>query len=265
MMKISHEVPLDLLESSLDFNDYQYCLPHYYIKYPQYRSFFLNYRKKNNSFIILDNGLFEGEVFPEAKLIEIIAEIKPNIFIVPDAWNDYVTTVDNAKKWLFKYRPTQTKLMMVLQGKTYSELSEALHLASRMGYDHFGINHSSVAYDKMYPHSNPIVSKMMGRIMVFNKLIEEDTHNQLKSSYVHFLGCSTPTELIYLNNKQHISSIDSSNPIIMGLINRAYTKDPILYKPQDKIEVFMEKDLALEEKELILYNINQFKDWCNNF
>ena len=39
-MKISHEVPICLLEDSLDFNDYQYCLPHLLDKDEDYKNFF---------------------------------------------------------------------------------------------------------------------------------------------------------------------------------------------------------------------------------
>jgi len=40
-MKISHEVPLSLLEKSLMFNDYQYVLPHLIDKYNEYKLFML--------------------------------------------------------------------------------------------------------------------------------------------------------------------------------------------------------------------------------
>jgi hypothetical protein len=39
-MKLSHEVPICLLEDSLKFNDYQYCLPHLLDQDEDYKDFF---------------------------------------------------------------------------------------------------------------------------------------------------------------------------------------------------------------------------------
>jgi hypothetical protein len=40
-MKISHEVPLELLEWSKTTNDYEYILPYFYKRYPEYKEFYL--------------------------------------------------------------------------------------------------------------------------------------------------------------------------------------------------------------------------------
>lgn len=261
-MKISHEVPLDLLETSLSFNGYDYLLPHYYIKYPKYREFYLKSKSKGR-FIIADNGLFEGEVLPEPQLLEIINEIKPDIFIVPDVWNSYTSTLNYAKKWLDKELPGNTNRMMVLQGKTYDELQECVWQGMKIGYRHFGLNHASLAYSNLYYHPNPTTSRMMGRILTFNKLIEEDVFDKFKKCYIHFLGVETPEELQLVNNKELISSIDTSNPIINGIKGIRYDKNKFpIGKPSDKIEVFMEKDLASSIEDIML-NISYFRKWCN--
>jgi hypothetical protein len=61
-MKISHELPLSLLEHSLDWNDFEYCLPHLLDKHPDYRQYFLDSRERDR-FIIMDNGLFEADAY----------------------------------------------------------------------------------------------------------------------------------------------------------------------------------------------------------
>jgi hypothetical protein len=58
MALISHEVPLDLLDASLKFNDYHYCLPHL-LENEQYYQFFKSASERGD-LIIMDNGLFEG-------------------------------------------------------------------------------------------------------------------------------------------------------------------------------------------------------------
>ena len=40
MIKISHETPLCLLKDSLNFNDYDYCLPHLLDEEEGYEEFF---------------------------------------------------------------------------------------------------------------------------------------------------------------------------------------------------------------------------------
>ena len=58
-MKVSHELPIDLLHYSYKWNDYDYCLPHLIDKYERYRLYFQKARL-DQRFIIMDNGLFEG-------------------------------------------------------------------------------------------------------------------------------------------------------------------------------------------------------------
>lgn len=259
MIKISHEVPLDLLDNSPTFNDYDYCLPTYYLKYDKYKQYYINARKKGR-FIILDNGLFEGDSFTDEQLFQMINEIQPDIFVVPDVWNDSKATLELALKWkeYIPQLPSNTKLMVVLQGKTFKELNE-LHdvCAFKHQFTHFGFNHSSIAYDHTHPHSNPLISKMMGRISSFRRIA-------CKGMYYHFLGCSLPQEMYLIDDKckAHINSVDTSNPVVWGALGEKYSEEGFLVKPKEKIEEFMERDLSFEYKDII-FNINKFKEFVN--
>ena len=71
MIRVSHEVPLALLEDSYVFNGYDYCLPHLLSKYDQYKKYFVQARK-DGRFIIMDNGLFENVNHTEEELLEAI-------------------------------------------------------------------------------------------------------------------------------------------------------------------------------------------------
>ena len=105
-MKISHELPLSLMHYSYEWNDIDYCLPHLIDKYTQYRLYFQKARL-DKRFIICDNGLFEGEIHTNKDLLSKIKLINPNIFIVPDAWNDSTTTIRSAKHWIYNYKSSQ--------------------------------------------------------------------------------------------------------------------------------------------------------------
>jgi hypothetical protein len=261
-MKISHECPLSLLEQSLQFNDYQYLLPTLWYKYPEYKQFMLSYRKQPNSFIIADNGIFEGEVRSVQEQLDLINEIEPDIYIVPDEWNDSIITAKNAKYWKQFTLPERTKLMVVLQGKTVNELHLLYHNCIDLGYTHFALNHSSVVYQELGGSENKLANQSVGRVLLFEYF---KSQNLIKENhYLHLLGCSTPQEFTYYrdNHPNLINSVDTSNPVITGILSQRYSDMGLLTKPENKIEEFMEKDLA-PQLEDITFNINKFKEFCN--
>ena len=119
-MKVSHELPIELFHKSYEWNDYDYCLPHLIDKYERYRLYFQKARL-DQRFIIMDNGLFEGVKHTEQDLFDKMWIVKPNVFVVPDEWNDSNATLRNAKHWITNraiYLPEGTELMAVCQGKT---------------------------------------------------------------------------------------------------------------------------------------------------
>lgn len=261
-MKISHEVPLCLLEESKDFNNYDYCLPHLLDKYSQYRNFFLKSREEER-FIIMDNGLFEGIKHTEFDLIEKINLIQPDIFIVPDEWNDATITYRNAKYWMNVIKPNlpeSTKLMVVLQGNTYAQLASLYSNCASLGYTHFAINHSSAYYQVNHSNPNKLINQMLGRHDLINDLkraeLIEDYH------YIHLLGCSLPQEFMLYKNDYYsfIKSIDTSNPIICGAKNIPYTGHGLFDKPSEKLEEIIEDNLLVDNA-LIRHNIKMFKTY----
>jgi hypothetical protein len=260
-MKISHEIPISLFKYNDIWSDYDYCLPIFMDKYPEYKQFFLEQRKKDR-FIIMDNSLFEGYSHTIQDLLEKINLIEPDIFIVPDEWNDSIITAKNAKYWKQFTLPERTKLMVVLQGKTVNELHLLYHNCIDLGYTHFALNHSSVVYQELGGSENKLANQSVGRVLLFEYF---KSQNLIKENhYLHLLGCSTPQEFTYYrdNCPSLINSVDTSNPIITGILGQRYTEIGLLTKPENKIEEFMEKDLALQLED-ITFNINKFKKFCN--
>jgi len=242
-MKISHEVPLHLLKWSKSVNDYEYVLPYFYLRYPEYKEFYLQC-KAEGRFSILDNGLFEGETYTNDKLVELINELTPDIFIVPDEWDDWSKTLDHAAKWvnIALQNPSlhNTNFMVVLQGNSFEEIRLLYKLCYKSGYRYFALNHSSSAYDKLFPHKNKLVSKMMGRIQavhLLSEIIDDDV-------YIHLLGASLPQEFMYYEGYDFLKSVDTSNPILVGANNESYKNfGSLLTKPKDKMEKFFEQDM----------------------
>jgi hypothetical protein len=259
-MKISHELPLSLMHHGYKWNDYDYCLPHLIDKYEQYRLYFQKARL-DKRFIICDNGLFEGVTHTTEDLLDKINLIRPNIFIVPDAWNDSAKTLVNAKSWMINYReyiPVEVELMAVCQGKTLIELIATYQTLLDLGYKYIAFNHSSVAYKEMYDGIDTLKSQMYGRMEFIRNLVLKGTIN--KNVYHHLLGCSLPQEFMSYKDWDFIKSCDTSNPIIVGAQGKRYTDSGITFKPKEKIEFYMEENLE-DKIEDIIFNVQKFKDY----
>lgn len=260
-MKISHEVPLSLLKHNYEWSDYDYLLPHLLDKYQEYKDYFLKARK-DERFIIQDNGLFEGVTHTIPDLLEKIHLIEPDIFIVPDEWNDSIITAKNAKYWKQLSLPERTNLMVVLQGKTVNEIHLLYQTCLDLGYTHFAVNHSSMVYQELGGSENSLANQSVGRVMLIEYLKSQDMIKDYH--YIHLLGASTPQEFTYYrdNHPNLINSVDTSNPIIVGALGQRYSDIGLLTKPSNKIEEFMEKDLA-PQLEDIIFNVYKFKNFCN--
>ena len=259
-MKISHELPLCFMHYSTKWNDYEYCLPHLIDEYDQYRIHF-QVARIHKRFIIMDNGLFEGVKHTQKDLLSKINLVRPNIFIVPDAWNDSTQTIVNAKSWMKNNRAKisdEVELMAVLQGATLAELLTTYQTLVDLGYKHIAFNHSSIAYQDMYPNIEPLKASMYGRMELIRKLVEMKAI--VKSNYHHLLGCSLPQEFMEYKDYKFIKSVDTSNPILVGAEGKRYTDSGLNWKPKEKLEYYFEKDLS-GQKEDIIFNVQKFKQF----
>ena len=260
-MKVSHELPLGLMHHAYKWNDYNYCLPHLIDQYEQYKLFFTK-AKKDKRFIIMDNGLFEGVEHTTEDLLSKIELLQPDIFIVPDAWNDATTTLRNAKSWMINYKaglPEGVNLMAVCQGQDMGELITTYQTLVDLGYTHIAFNHSSIAYQKEYPSDMlRLKAQMYGRMEFIRRLVQHGTIR--KSHYHHLLGCSLPQEFMAYNGWNFIKSVDTSNPILVGAEGVRYTDSGINFKPEHKLEHYFEKDLE-DRIEDIKFNVQIFKSF----
>jgi hypothetical protein len=259
-MKVSHELPLSLMQYAYEWNDYDYCLPHLLDKSQQYKLFFQKSRW-DKRFIIMDNGLFEGVDHTIEDLLEKIYFLQPNIFIVPDAWNDSTSTIRSAKHWMINYgdklKELDVNLMAVCQGNTIGELIITYQTLVDLGYKHIAFNHSSIAYQEL-GYDSPLKNQMYGRMEFIRKLVEKKTIRE--TYYHHLLGCSLPQEFMAYGDWKFIKSVDTSNPILVGAEGIRYTDSGLNWKPKNKLEHYFEKDLS-DRLEDIKFNVNKFKSY----
>ena len=260
-MKISHELPLDLMKYAYKWNDYDYCLPHLIDKYSEYKEFFYYSRTHANRFIIMDNGLFEGVTHTTEDLLDKIELVRPNIFIVPDAWNDANTTLVNAKSWMINYKaglPKGVNLMAVCQGNDIGELITTYQTLVDLGYEHIAFNHSSIAYQKEYTGMDHLKASMYGRMEFIRRLVQSGAIR--KTHYHHLLGCSLPQEFMSYGDWKFIKSVDTSNPILVGAEGKRYTDSGLAWKPKEKLEHYFEKDLSGQIEDII-FNVQTFRSF----
>ena len=259
-MKVSHELPLGLMHYGYEWNDYDYMLPHLIDKYLQYRIYFQK-ASLDGRFIICDNGLFEGVEHTTEDLIEKINLIIPDVFIVPDTWNDSAATIRNAKEWMNNHihkLPEGVNLMAVCQGESLGELIITYQTLLDLGYTHIAFNHSSAAYQTMYPNLDPLKAQMYGRMELIRRLVAENIIN--RRVYHHLLGCSLPQEFMSYKNWPFIQSVDTSNPILVGAEGVRYGEGGIDWKPKEKLEFYLEQDLEGKVEDII-FNVQKFKDY----
>ena len=101
---------------------------------------------------------------------------------------------------------------------------------------------------------------MMGRIELVTSFKKQGYI--LDNHYIHLLGASLPQEFIYYKEFNYINSVDTSSPIINGILGITYEEYGLLTKPTNKIEEFFEDSLD-EQIGNITFNINKFKEYLS--
>ena len=263
MFKVSHELPINMLDQSYEINDYEYCLPHLLDQNETYKKHFEN-AKESGSYIIMDNSLHElGEAYNTSRLLHWIEHLEPNEFIVPDVWQDRTATLVNAKSWMNNYKlPENTTKVAVVQANNYSEAAQCYHILKMQGYKKIAFSYGADWYADEFPHPNPLVGKMMGRIMTISKMYKNGLIED--SDRVHLLGCALPQEFGYYADFPFIETIDTSNPIIHGIEGVKYNSVGLLTKSSTKIDKMGLEPLTQEKLYNINHNLIQFKKFVKD-
>lgn len=250
-MNICHECPIDLLEESNTFNDYEYSLLHL-LHIPDYRNFYINSTRMH----IMDNSAYEYQFieggFDVHYYLDMINLCKPTHVIVPDVIGDCDKTIQSFqefKKHTFEHKPL---LIGVVQGTTEKELMKCFEFMNDNA-DMVALVFHSPAYQK---HRNTDLDNSIGRYRFFNKI-----KNKVKKP-IHLLGCSLPIEFTWYNSPL-IHSIDTANPVQFGILGKEYTS---IYDVDEKPKCVLSEEVITNttpNKSIILRNIYKFKEGIN--
>jgi hypothetical protein len=229
-MKLSHEVPICLLEDSLKFNDYQYCLPHLLDQDEDYKDFFYKV-KKQGVYIIMDNSLHElGHAYDESRLLYWINELKPNEFIIPDVWEDTTQSIVNAREWAQIKLPKEVTKVAVVQAKNFLDAVVCYQTYKDLGYKKIALSYGANYYLDHSSHPNQNLAKSLGRIEVVSRMYNMGIIQP--NDRVHLLGCQVPQEFSWYKDAGFIETIDTSNPIMATLDGLKYGPNGLNEKPK---------------------------------
>ena len=158
--------------------------------------------------------------------------------------------------------PKNTTKVAVVQAKDYGEAVSSYNiLSTHHGYKKIAFSYGADWYADEFPHPNPLVGKMMGRIMVISRMYKSGVIN--KSDRVHLLGCALPHEFGYYADFPFIESVDTSNPIIHGLQGVKYNSLGLLTKSSTKIDQ-IEEEITTEKLYDINHNLSRFKHFVQD-
>lgn len=257
-MKISHEVPICLLEQSKQFNDYDYILPHLLDKYPEYEAY-MRQAKKEGRYLIMDNSLHElGTPYNEDRLLYWLGELEPNEFIIPDIWENAQNSFEKAVYWKdhILYYP-KTTFVTVIQSRNFADAGSLYKAYKNLGYEKIAFSYGADYYAKIMPHYHSPTARALGRLKVIIDLCNQEVID-IKDR-IHLLGCNLPQEFLWYKAISQIESIDTSNPIMAAIGGIKYEDYGLLFKPKTKIDEVIDKTFDRDTIELINYNINKFK------
>lgn len=264
-MLIFHECPTSIFHEMQLWTDGDYCLVHLMDENPEYRDLFINSRNMGNH-IILDNSIFElGEAYNSERYYHWVKELKPTTFIIPDVLNDGTKTIENINNWFEEYAPIEdVGAMAVVQGRSYEELVDTYR---KIAFDP-RISKIGFSFDSHCYLSNSIVASreyawMLGRIKFISMLYDEGIANPNKPH--HLLGCSLPQEFLYYKDIPWIESVDTSSPVINGLLNRKYSISGTHDKPSVKLFTLINYQVTSDQLKLIEFNVNMFRSFCNGY
>jgi hypothetical protein len=270
MIQISHECPLELLEDSKQFNDYDYGLVHLYDEVPEYKQYYIDAVKAGRN-VLLDNSIFELEEAFDAELFaQAVRETKPTQYIIPDVLDDADATINNWKNFVENYSDLEGIRIGVVQGETYEDFKRCYEFMSKHA-DKIAISYNTKCFEEddseigkeaeSY-NEDKLAQFYRGRPRLIKKLQNDGVWNFDKPH--HLLGCSfykefTENKELYENS--NVESLDTSNPVIAGIKDIKYDGiNGIDSKPTIKVCDLINLKLTEEQKELINYNTTQFRE-----
>lgn len=279
-MLINSELPLTMLDKNLELNEYDFVLFHLCKQYPEYKDYYKQLRQSHpDRLMILDNSAYEffvkGETLDVAEYIDLIQELAPDMYILPDVLMDKQATLDGVFNFMlynkikvdeaFRFSKAPQPLA-VAQGNSAEDLFDCL-----LKYWYYGIKNVAIPFhNSFYKDYHGFVTPNLYNTwrLGFGQLTEDHKYAigriefvraaallLKKFEYVHLLGSHCPWEKAF--HPMSVQSIDTGYPVKCGIEGHELFKEPA--KPDIIIDDFMTEPLTEAQITLIENNIKKFK------
>lgn len=275
-MLISHETPVSLLPYSWGYNDYDYCLVHLLPENQKYKDFYFKSVEYGRR-VLLDNSIFElGTAFDPDQFAYWVKELKPFEYVIPDVLEDTAGTCMSMDNFLSKYSDLPSRKIGVVQGKTYQDIVDCYRYIAPK------VDKIAISFDYSYylencdwsqinvpgfvkkQEENKWLKYAVGRVKLLDDLYDDDVLDVNKPH--HLLGASLPWEFaLYSENflSEYIETIDTSNPIVAGILGKKYEPEyGLSEKWSVKLVDFIDAELTEQQVNDSFWNITQFRKLC---
>ena len=273
------ELPWCMLEPfNESLNTMDLILFHLCEEYEEYKEYYKNLIKRSPERVsILDNSAYEffikRQVLDLDRYCEIINELNPTYYILPDELMDYDMTLDKINQFIKNYMTKITvnsQQIIVVKGNTSEEFVEL--------YDEVFENHKTLKRNIAIPFHNSffktlpvdsIVIKTFEHMLKDKKILgSEDVqyamgrvqwilnHKYLLKNcdYIHILGSHCPLEKLFYNGL--VNSMDTGYPVKCGVKGYNLFDEPS--KPDIIIDEFFKSTFDDNAKTIIKNNIIRF-------
>lgn len=236
----------DMLEYLSRGRSYHMALAHFVHKYPEYAEFYAD-ESDRGAFVLLDNGVDEGERLKGERLVEAAQMCHATEVVLPDAILDYVQTHGDSKQFLVDHARAipYVSFCYVLQARDAFELEMAFNGLLELVNLPEGRRIKSVAITKDYE------AQASSRVAAVGQVIGTLHKCNLQYMDIHLLGIwNDPLEVTTIERRfpRRIRGVDSSLPLIYAF-NGMY----VLLSPR------MGKDVDLESENLFQhFSVNRF-------
>lgn len=261
MIKIAHEAPLAIFDKVQELTDYDYFLVHLFEENEEYLAKAHECVSKGRE-TILDNSIFElGTAWNPERFAYWVNEMKPTWYIIPDVLDDCDATIASYERFIKEYPDLPGKAIAVAQGKTYNDLVLCynwLKNETKVEKIALSFNHPFFQEEYIGTSRNKYEAMMRGRQAALNKMILEGVINTNKKH--HLLGCGLPQEFKMYRNLKWVDSLDTSNPVVHGMLGITYDHWGLDDKQSVKLYTMMND--KVDNWDIIESNIKQFREMC---
>lgn len=202
-----------------------------------------------DDYIIMDNGAFElGESYAPDKLIDLAKKCSANAIVLPDyPGQEPMKTIDASAAMVSKVKDAGFDTFFCPQGRVgfwYDWLKGYNWAAENDEIDIIGM--SILAIPNALPHLPPAYARV-----VATELLQKEG-NFAGWKYHHYLGLNAgpALEIPSLLKMQALDSIDSSGPVLAGILGHRYSRDCDSFQHVKKLRIPVDFSMPLTDDKL---------------